>query len=1394
MDTSCRYTKRHLIRHRCAKQSLPGVWLALAVTVGGVAPVTAQQADDAQRSTALQQAYQASIQPLLKRYCHSCHAGDRTEAEIDLEVFSTIDAVQKQPKIWQRIRHMLESRQMPPKDAPQPTDKESTELRTWVREYLVHQAKALAGDPGPVVLRRLNNAEYAYTIRDLTGIETLNPTRDFPVDGAAGEGFTNAGSAQGMSPALVQKYLQAAKQVADHLVLLPTGIGFSPHTTRRDRTDALIARLRAFYQPFTDASDGAAATGQVVRFDTKQGGRFPIEQYLAATLAERTALRSGRKSIDLVAQERQLNSRYLKRLWKVLSANNSTTPALALDQIRATWTAASAEDVVDVVTQVARWQAALWTYNSIGHIERVGGPKAWLQPSSRTIPQQEFQLKLPDRVTGDSITVYLSGTDAGDGNQHDYAIWENPRLVAKDRPDLALRNVVGIQERLIQLKQEMLEHTVSYLSAAATALTRKPDEPQMDLIELAARHKIDAAALKVWLGYLAIRVAEPVQVTGHFTRKMLKSGAYDFVKGWGSTATPSVIANASDQEVRIPGIARPRSVYVHPSPTLFAAVGWQSPISGEVRVEARLVDAHPECGNGQQWFVQHRTRDAVGTLAKGDFGIRGSAALPAQTITVNKGELVSLLVAPRDKNHACDLTEVQLVITETRAPQRVWNLAAEVSGDILAANPHADSHGHDRTWHFYKGPVAEIDDTAPALAVIPANSLLATWRSAPADRRAELAQEIQTLVTGAPPADDKSPDALLYRQIRALAVTPDRVDLLTDVRADDRFGKHPLGHAVKPADCVVRAPQVVTFQIPAQLAAGRTLVVTGRLDPQHGQEGSVQLTVSTQPPSSDLAPEHPILIHSGSQAQQRVKAQFAAFRALFPASLCYSRIVPVDEVVTLTLFYREDQHLQRLMLDPTQIAELDRLWDELLFVSQEPLAYQVAFEQIREFATQDRPDLVKAWAPLVKGVEARVAAFRTRLVETESIHLQSLLEFADHAWRRPLTTVEREAIASLYRQLRTAELPHPQALRLTLARLLTSPAFLYKREQPGRGTEPTPVSNDELATRLSYFLWSAGPDASLRRAAQAGRLTNSRELLAQTRRMLTDTRIRRLAIHFACQWLHLRGFDEEAQKNEKLYPDFVTIRSAMYEETVLFFEDMFRHDGSILDLLDADHTFVNEPLARYYGIDEVQGPAWRRIEGMRARGRGGLLGMATLLSSQSGISRTSPILRGNWIYETLLGERLPRPPANVPELPDSVPAGLTARQLIEQHSSVAACAKCHTRIDPYGFALEQFDTVGRIRSDPVDTVTTLFDGTKIEGLDGLRSYLAEQRRDDVVRHFCRKLLGYALGREIQLSDESLLTDMQDILKARDFRFSAAVEAIVTSRPFRRIRGSDPVPE
>ncbi|MCA9054899.1 MAG: DUF1592 domain-containing protein, partial [Planctomycetaceae bacterium] len=457
-----------------------------------------------------------------------------------------------------------------------------------------------------------------------------------------------------------------------------------------------------------------------------------------------------------------------------------------------------------------------------------------------------------------------------------------------------------------------------------------------------------------------------------------------------------------------------------------------------------------------------------------------------------------------------------------------------------------------------------------------------------------------------------------------------------------------------------------------------------------------------------------------------------------------------------------------------------------------PLKLVVAFEQISEFATQDRPDLVTAFSPLKGPIDRRAEEFRQRLVDTEPAQLQGVLAFASRAWRRPLAKNEQQDFRGFYERLRAAELPHEEAIQLTLARVLTSPAFLFKLEQPPAGHEAAAVSDLELATRLSYFLWSSLPDDELRQVAEQGRLQDDAVLLDQTRRLLQAPRTRRLAVEFACQWLHLRGFDRNDDKNEQLYPEFAGLRDDMYEETVRFFEDMIQSDRSMLDLLEADHTFLNHDLAGHYGIAGIDGEEWRRVDGMRARGRGGVLGMAAFLASQSGASRTSPILRGNWVYETMLGERLPRPPPNVPQLPEAVPTGLTARELIEQHSGVEACAKCHRKIDPFGFALEQFDAIGRTRTTVVDTRTTLENGTSITGLDGLRTYLATERQQAVLRQFCRKLLGYALGREVLLSDEPLLVEMESRLQADGYRFSTAVAAIVASPQFRNIRGSEAV--
>ena len=255
------------------------------------------------------------------------------------------------------------------------------------------------------------------------------------------------------------------------------------------------------------------------------------------------------------------------------------------------------------------------------------------------------------------------------------------------------------------------------------------------------------------------------------------------------------------------------------------------------------------------------------------------------------------------------------------------------------------------------------------------------------------------------------------------------------------------------------------------------------------------------------------------------------------------------------------------------------------------------------------------------------------------------------------------------------------------------------------------------------------PDAELREVAASAKLHNPDVLAAQTRRMLRDPRVRRLATEFACAWLHIHGFDELNEKSERHFPTFTELRGAMYEESIRFFTDLFQRDGSVLNILDADYTFLNEPLAKHYGIPGVTGAEWRRVDGVKKFSRGGILGQATTLAKQSGASRTSPILRGNWVAEVLLGDKLPRPPKDVPRLPeDEATESLTVRQLTEKHSTDPSCYGCHVRIDAFGYALEGFDAIGRWRERdlgdrPIDTQAKVMDGAQFEGLDGLRDYL-----------------------------------------------------------------------
>jgi hypothetical protein len=405
-----------------------------------------------------------------------------------------------------------------------------------------------------------------------------------------------------------------------------------------------------------------------------------------------------------------------------------------------------------------------------------------------------------------------------------------------------------------------------------------------------------------------------------------------------------------------------------------------------------------------------------------------------------------------------------------------------------------------------------------------------------------------------------------------------------------------------------------------------------------------------------------------------------------------------------------------------------------------------------------------------------------------------VLDFAGRAWRRPLTGSEQQELRALYQTLRKQELPHASAVRMLLARVLVAPAFLYRGEKAASGPKAAPADDNELATRLSYFLWSSSPDSELREFARSGKMHDPDVLAAQARRMMKHANMRRLATEFGCQWLQVRDLATLDEKSERHFPTFLSLRSAMQEEAVRFFIDLFQENRSVLSLLDADYSFLNGDLARHYGI-ELKNAEWQRVDGLRKQGRGGLLGFAATLSKQAGASRTSPILRGGWLSEVVLGDKLPIPPKGVPVLPEEAPQGLTERQLTERHSRDEKCSACHQRIDPFGFALEGFDAIGRARTKDVaglviDSKARLPDGTQVEGLAGLRSYLLTRRSDDFLRQFNRKLLGYALGRSVQLSDKPLLDTMLTQLKAHAFNVGTAIELIVRSPQFRDVRGRD----
>lgn len=591
------------------------------------------------------------------------------------------------------------------------------------------------------------------------------------------------------------------------------------------------------------------------------------------------------------------------------------------------------------------------------------------------------------------------------------------------------------------------------------------------------------------------------------------------------------------------------------------------------------------------------------------------------------------------------------------------------------------------------------------------------------------------------------------------------------------------------------------------------------------------------------------------EALGRFEATFPRFCATFPDAFFVSERARVyldpkqDKQNTgrllsagfhsMTGYFRDDAPLSELLLDEDGRRELDLLWREFDFITGAPMRQYSSylwFERAEtsflrgpefDFVRAEDKDAaseaqikrlaevylakarrIEAGEPAIKAVaeQFEIISASIRQVErdraaAEPRHVEALKAFAERAYRRPLTEDEREGIAEFYRTLREKDgLGHEDAVRDTIVAVLLSPNFCYRVDLPGAGTGVRPLSDHDLASRLSYFLWSSMPDAELMAHASAGDLHRPEVLTAQARRMLLDDRVRGLATEFGGNWLDFRRFEEHNSVDRERFRSFDDeLRRSMFEEPLRFFLDVVRNDRPVHDFLEAKHTFVNKPLARHYGMPEpAYGPdGWARVEDASKYGRGGLLPMSVFLTKNSPGLRTSPVKRGYWVVKRLLGENIPAPPADVPELPsDEAKLGeLTLRETLARHRDDKSCAGCHERFDAIGLAFEGYGPVGEARERDlggrlVDVRATFPGGGEGAGLEGLRSYLGASRREEFVENLCRKLLAYALGRTLLPSDDSAIEGMKARLAAGGSRFGGLVESIVVSPQFlnKRVEG------
>ncbi|MEM7476331.1 MAG: DUF1592 domain-containing protein [Planctomycetota bacterium] len=536
-------------------------------------------------------------------------------------------------------------------------------------------------------------------------------------------------------------------------------------------------------------------------------------------------------------------------------------------------------------------------------------------------------------------------------------------------------------------------------------------------------------------------------------------------------------------------------------------------------------------------------------------------------------------------------------------------------------------------------------------------------------------------------------------------------------------------------------------------------------------------------------------------------------------------------------FFRDDGPLYELLLSEIEQKELDSLWlgfDIFADISRRQHQGYLWYERSEsgfisgpefDFARGENEEItsqenIQKLASLYIAKAKRTGASdevlraleehflrvnsRIRLVESERAlaqaqHLKSVTDFAMKAFRRPLSKTEKDSIRIFYDALRSQNgLTHEDAMRDLVVWIIASPKFGYALMPSDEEEQVHLLSQFSLASRLSYLLWASMPDAELLKAAEQGRLGSTEEIRAQVRRMVQDERIRGFASQFAGSWLGYSAFENHKGVNQQRFPQFDdSMRQSMLAEPSEFFVDLLRRDGSLNEMLEAKHTFVDTNLAKLYGMVDVDvDPGeWVLVDNANEFGRGGIIPMSVFLTKNAHPLRTSPVQRGNWVVQQLLGERIPPPPGDVPDLPEDESSldELSLVQVLAKHRENESCAGCHDRFDSLGVTLEAYDPIGRWREvdmagRSVESKAIMPDGVARGGIQGLREYILENRRQDFEDNATKKLLSYALGRTLIVSDDLLLESMRAKMNGSHTGITGLLEIVVTSPQFLRQRG------